>query len=642
MTKTVYYFRPTALTEVLRKLPRSYRKVPIDRGGNHVSWQLPAVLLADAGQDSLSGIEHLFPHHGAWQVIYLMEGSKLVPPKVRDNSRVFAVLPRQAAGLMLEKTIAQAFGSLRALEEAEKTRHQLHLVASELETLNKIGVALSTERNTDALLELILTKSREITSSDAGSLYLVEEEKEGIKHLVFRLTQSDSHQVPFRQFTLPIDTRSAAGYAAATGQPLNIKDVYRIRALPFRHNRDFDEKFGYRTKSMLVVPMKNQKDEVIGVLQLINAKRKAGVKLTSKKIVQAEVIPYSQRSQELASSLASQAGVALENNLLYRDIQRLFEGFVKASVTAIESRDPTTFGHSERVAKLTVGLAEAVDRSDSGPYKEIHFSRQEIQELRYASLLHDFGKVGVREEVLVKAKKLYPSQIELIHKRFLYIRKAVELERMRKKMEYLLANGNQNYQEPFVTIDGEHEKELAKLNEFLDQILKANEPTVLPEKTSEKLVEIAGWSFEDPSGPTEPLLSAEELRFLSIPKGSLDPEERIQIESHVIHSFKFLSQIPWTKELKNIPTIVRAHHEKLDGSGYPYHMKSEDIPFQTKMMTISDIFDALTAKDRPYKRAVPVERALDIIGQEVKSQLLDPLLFHLFVEAKIFAVTAKD
>jgi HD-GYP domain-containing protein (c-di-GMP phosphodiesterase class II) len=643
MAKTVYYFRPTHLSDVVRKLPRSYRKVAIPRNGDHrAAWQMPAVLLADAQEDNLSGIERLLPADGAWQIIYLMKGSSLVPARVRQSERVFAVLPREAAGLVLEKTVARAFDSLRALEETAKTRKQLHLVATELETLNKIGVALSTERNTDALLDLILTKSREITNSDAGSLYLSEEEKEGSKHLVFRLTQSDSHQVPFRQFTLPIDTRSIAGYAASTGKILNIKDAYRIRALPFRLNRDFDEKFGYRTKSMLVVPMKNQKDEVIGVLQLINSKRNAGVKLVSRKVVQAEVVPYSQRSQELAASLASQAGVALENNLLYRDIQRLFEGFVRASVTAIESRDPTTFGHSERVAKLTVGLAEAVDRSESGPFKDLRFSRQEIQELRYASLLHDFGKVGVREEVLVKAKKLYPSQMELIRKRFLYIRKSVELERMRKKMEYLLANGNQSYQVPFAAIDDEHGKELAKLEEFLDQILKANEPTVLPEKISEKLVEIAGWSFEDPSGPTEPLLSPEELRFLSIPKGSLDPDERLQIESHVIHSFRFLSQIPWTKELKNIPMIARAHHEKLDGSGYPYHMKADEIPFQAKMMTISDIFDALTARDRPYKRAVPIERALDIIGQEVKSQLLDPVLFHLFVEAKIFQMTAKD
>ena len=355
-----------------------------------------------------------------------------------------------------------------------------------------------------------------------------------------------------------------------------------------------------------------------------------------------EVIQFSQRSQDLASSLASQAAVALENNLLYRDIQRLFEGFVKASVTAIESRDPTTFGHSERVAALTVGLAEAVDRSDSGPYKTINFSRQEIQELRYASLLHDFGKVGVREDVLVKAKKLYPSQLDLIKKRFLYVRKAVELESMRKKVNYLIASGNQDYLETFGKMDLDFQGEATRLEEFLQAILQANEPTVLPEKSSEKLLEIAGWTFDDPSGQAEPLLAPEELRFLSIPKGSLDPDERMQIESHVIHSYRFLSQIPWTKELKNIPNIAKAHHEKLDGSGYPYHMKGEDIPFQSKMMTISDIYDALTARDRPYKRAVPIERALDIIGQEVKSQLLDPVLFHLFVEAKIYQLTAKD
>jgi len=378
------------------------------------------------------------------------------------------------------------------------------------------------------------------------------------------------------------------------------------------------------------------------VLQLINSKMHPGVKLTTPKIVGEEVGPFSQQSQELASSLASQAAVALENNLLYRDIEKLFEGFVRASVTAIESRDPTTFGHSERVAKLTVALAETVDRLDFGPYKDIHFTREDIREIRYASILHDFGKVGVREEVLVKAKKLYPPQLEVVKKRFQYIRKALELEAYRKKVDHLVRNGNQGYEECFGLIEGEQARELQNLDEFLQHILQANEPTVLPEKTSEKLAQIAGWSFDDPSGPTEPLLTQDELQLLSISKGSLNADERLQIESHVIHSFRFLDQIPWTKELKRVPEIARAHHEKLDGSGYPYHMKAEDIPFQSKMMTISDIFDALTARDRPYKRAVPIERALNIIGDEVKSQLLDPVLFNLFVEAKIYQLTAKD
>ncbi len=641
MAKNVYYFRPSALSKVLRQLPKSYRLVALDRdAGEEPSWSLPAVLVADGREDDLRGIVRRTPAGDSWRLIYFLD--RPLPPRSRLNGHLFAVLPRQAPKAILEKALESAFGTLQLAEERRRTSQQLRLVANELETLNRIGIALSTERNPDALLELILTKSREITGCDAGSLYLVEEKPDGSKHLVFRLTQSDSHSVPFRQFTLPIDTRSIAGYAAATGKVLNIRDAYRIRNLPFRLNRDFDEKFGYRTKSILVVPMKNQKDEVIGVLQLINAKRNPAVKLTTREIVHREVLPFSERSQELASSLASQAAVALENSILYREIENLFEGFVKASVLAIESRDPTTFGHSERVAKLTVGLAEAVDRSDAGPHKDIHFTRQDIREIRYASILHDFGKVGVREEVLVKAKKLYPSQLELIYKRFQYIRKVLELDACRRKLAWVLTNGNQNYEPSFAEIESCHGKELHQLDEFLEHVLKANEPTVLPEKTSEKLVEIAGWTFMDPAGPTEPLVTPEELRLLTIPKGSLDPEERVQIESHVIHSFRFLSQIPWTKELKNIPVIAKAHHEKLDGSGYPYHMKAEEIPFQTKMMTISDIFDALTARDRPYKRAVPVERALDIIGQEVKSQLLDPVLFQLFLDAKIFQITAND
>jgi len=531
---------------------------------------------------------------------------------------------------------------------------------SDLETLNKIGVALSTERNTDALLELILSKSREITSADAGSLYLVEEEPGGGTHLVFKLTQSDSHSVPFWQETLPIDTGSIAGYAAATGQVLNIEDAYRIRNLPFQHNRDFDQKFGYRTRSMLVLPMKNQKNEVIGVLQLINSKKHREARLTSLAVVAEEVGPFSPRSQELASSLASQAAVALENSQLYRDIEKLFEGFVRASVTAIESRDHTTLGHSERVAKLTVALAETVDLQDSGPYREVHFTEEDIRELRYASILHDFGKVSVPEEVLVKEKKLYPWQLELIRKRFDYIRKTHELESYRRKLDHVLRQGNQGWEEVFAEIESDERRALQHLDEFMQKIvqanepavlpeefmqntLQANEPAVLPEETSQKLAEIARWrSFHDPSGPTEPLLSPQELQLLSISKGSLSPHERLQLESHVIHSLRFLSQIPWTKELQRVPGIVKAHHEKLDGSGYPFRMGAEEIPLQSRMMAISDIFDALTARDRPYKQAVPADRALAIMREEVKSNCLDPELFRLFVDAKVYQLTAED
>ncbi len=641
MPENLYYFRPFAAPTALRRLGASYRTIPVSREGSEsLQPELPAVFIADATHDDIQRVRKLVSAGDSWRVIWLMDGKRPIPAKLARQ--VFAVLPRKVPGVVLEKAVQRAFESLQAQEERRRTRHRLQKAVSDLETLNRIGVALSTERNTDALLELILSKSREVTNCDAGSLYLVEEEPGGGNHLVFKLTQSDSHSVPFRQFTLPIDTRSIAGYAASTGQILNIRDAYRIRNLPFRLNRDFDQKFGYRTKSMLVLPMKNQRDEVIGVLQLINAKKHAQARLTSRSVVQEEVEPFSERSQGLAASLASQAAVALENNLLYRDIERLFEGFVKASVTAIESRDPTTFGHSERVAKLTVALAEAVNRCDTGPYRDIRFTREDIREIRYASILHDFGKVGVREEVLVKAKKLYDSQLELLRKRFLYIKKAVELEGHRRKLDHVLQHGNQGYQQFFAQVDAELRDHAQTLDEFLNHILKANEPAVLPEETSAKLAEIANWTFEDPSGPAEPLLTQDELRLLSIPKGSLDRAERLQIESHVIHSFRFLSQIPWTKELRKIPEIAKAHHEKLDGSGYPYHMKSDEIPFQTKMMMIADMFDALTARDRPYKKAVPVEYALKIIGEEVKSEMLDPILFRLFVEANIYQLTAGD
>ena len=363
MQRTVYYFRPSKVAGVVKKLSSRYQVVPLDRGGNDLKpWRWPAVFIADSRENDLRQLEGRAPANGLWRMVCLVGAADLARPRRVRDGRLFAALPRSAPPKLVEMAVERAFETLESAERHAETRRELDLAASELETLNRIGVALSTERNTDSLLELILTKSREITSADAGSLYLVEEAGEAVKHLVFQLTQCDSQAVPFNKFTLPIDTHSIAGYTAATGEALNIRDTYKIRNQPFRQNRDFDKKFGYRTKSMLVVPMKNQKDEVIGVLQLINAKKRADAKLTSLQQVAKQVIPFSRRSQKLAASLASQAAVTLENNLLYHEIQGLFEGFVKASVRAIESRDPTTFGHSERVAKLTVGLAEAVNR----------------------------------------------------------------------------------------------------------------------------------------------------------------------------------------------------------------------------------------------------------------------------------------
>jgi HD-GYP domain-containing protein (c-di-GMP phosphodiesterase class II) len=539
----------------------------------------------------------------------------------------------------LRSLVNAAFENLILAREQAMLEQELQRARAEIDQLNQIGIALSTQRDSRSLLNLILQKSRDITNSDAGSLYLVEESDQNEKQLRFKITQNDSLQVPFAEISLPIDASSIAGYVALSGEELHLEDVYQTPpSLPFRFNSKFDQESGYRTKSMLVMPMKSPQGEIIGVVQLINCKREVRQRIDSETVNQV-VVPFPLGRRALLRSLASQAAVAIENNRLYENIETLFEGFVKASVTAIESRDPTTSGHSFRVADLTVGLAEAVDRDDSRAFREIRFSQSEMKEIRYASLLHDFGKVGVREEVLVKAKKLYPLQLDVVKERFAYVRKALEQENSERKLAYLLEKGREDFLARQAEFQNDLERRLCDLDEFLQFVLKCNEPTVTVEGNFERLTELAAERFLNADGSPYFLLEPKEVRLLSIARGNLDDNERRQIESHVIHTIDFLSQIPWTKEIKSIPAIAAAHHEKLSGTGYPYQLAAGQIPFQSKMMAIADIYDALSAGDRPYKKAVPADRALDIIAEETKQGFLDADLFNLFREAEIFKLT---
>jgi HD-GYP domain-containing protein (c-di-GMP phosphodiesterase class II) len=514
--------------------------------------------------------------------------------------------------------------------------------AGEIAELSRVGVALSTERDLPTLLTMILEQARRLSSADAGSLYLVERgpsAEGGDAVLRFKLSQNFTlPDLPFSEFTVPLDASSIAGAAAVSGEAINFEDAYALGPGDrFTFNRSFDEKFGYRTKSMVTIPMRTHRDEIVGVLQLINRKRSAAARLATPADVEREVLPFDAHAVALISGLASQAAVAIENGRLYEDIERLFEGFVMASVTAIESRDPTTSGHSSRVATFTTGLAVAVDRVDSGPYGRVRFSREEMRELRYASLLHDFGKVGVREQVLVKQKKLYPSDLAIIRHRFQFLLQRADLQYERERAQYLWEHGRLNYEEALQRLDHARDESREQLQRFLDAIVRANEPTILPEGSFEALSEINERLFVDFDGTEKPLLSDDELRYLMINRGNLDPRERREIESHVTHTYRFLEQIPWTRELKGIPLIAWGHHEKLDGSGYPRGVESAAIPVQTRMMTISDIYDALTATDRPYKRAVTAERALDILRDEAKEGHVDTVLLTAFVEAKVFA-----
>jgi HD-GYP domain-containing protein (c-di-GMP phosphodiesterase class II) len=533
-----------------------------------------------------------------------------------------------AAMLRLAMENAVLRSQLREMEEdANRFQRQFH-------ELNRIGVALSSERDMEKLQDLILSTCRRLTKADGASLWLLE--GEGPEQILrFSATQSLSLTDEYRSFTIPLNERSMVGYTIISGTSQLLDDAYNLPpSSPYGWGgRSLDEQHGYRTRSMLSVPMRNHTGEVVGAIQLVNAKRHHDTLLTLGN-AGSEIVSFSPDDVQLMESIASQAAVALDNKQLLDSIQALFEGFVKASVTAIESRDPTTYGHSGRVAALTVGIAEAVNTIGAGRFREMGFSADQLKELRYAALLHDFGKVGVREHVLVKEKKLYPAQIDFIRARFAFVQRSAQLQHAEEKLR--LAMEGRGDPERFAEIDRRLANELTQLQEWLDAILTANEPSILDEDKASMLAFLSQRMYEDIQEAKHPLLQPEEFHFLSIKKGTLDEKERLEIESHVSHSYRFLTKIPWTPAMRDIPKIAHGHHEKLDGSGYPRRLKGPDIPVQTRMMTISDIYDALTATDRPYKRAVPVERALAILKMEADEGKLDADLLDVFITKRVY------
>jgi HD-GYP domain-containing protein (c-di-GMP phosphodiesterase class II) len=649
--KKIWYVEGSAAEKIVLPLRRSYSLRPVSSlkknaprsPSNLEANGTPAVWLADLKSGNPE-IPAAFRRTGnACRIIGVVPHTKAKSSTGKPHhgkkraSAVFAYLASDASRGVVESALEAAFRNIELSERERAAREALKIAEREREELNQIGMALSTQRDISSLLSLILSKAREITGADAGSLYLVEEEAEGQHHLRFMLTQNDSFDFPFQEFVMPLAEDSMAGYTALRGEVLNFPDAYKIpRGRPYHFNDRYDRESGYRTRSLLTLPMRNAKGEVLGVLQLINSKWNPQARLESPEDVAKYVQPFRERAVHLALSLASQAAVAYENRKLYHDIETLFEGFVSAAVTAIEQRDPTTSGHSLRVASYTQELAEVVDAASSGRYASTHFDREQMKEIRYAALLHDFGKVGVREEVLVKAKKLYPLQLDVVRQRFDYIRKDVEVNNVRRKLQVFLERDRGDAMAEVARLSEDFEQRLKRIEEYARLILQANEPTLLEKTQSQKLDEIAAQFFADPKGIERPYLNPDELRLLSIPKGSLDSAERLQIESHVIHTFNFLTQIPWTKNLRKIPEIARAHHEKINGTGYPYKLHGDEIPLPAKMMTICDIFDALTASDRPYKRAVPIERALGILEECVKANELDPELFRLFRDARVY------
>ena len=304
---------------------------------------------------------------------------------------------------------------------------------------------------------------------------------------------------------------------------------------------------------------------------------------------------------------------------------------------AIDQRDPTTSGHSVRVATLTCDIAEVADRANDGPFRDTEFSREQMRELRYAGLLHDFGKVGVREDVLVKSKKLPPVLLERIEARFDLIRRTLESDFHQKRAEHLLQHGKDDFDAFLQSLEEEYESSRSQVDRFQEAIRESNEPKILPEASAEILEDIAATTFRNFEDQQVPYVTREEIHFLSIPKGSLDLDERLQIESHVTHTYNFLTQIPWTTNLAQVANIAHGHHEKLDGTGYPRGIQASQIAIQTRIMTVSDIFDALTASDRPYKKALSAQRAIEILDMEAKAGMLDRTVVDLVLASDVYS-----
>jgi len=562
-----------------------------------------------------------------WAAIVLTDGTDSTNATILDT-RVIAVLEAQASAEAI-------FSSIRAAQYFLLQSEQQN-AAEMLEHLLEVGRALASEKDLDNLLGLVLDYGRRMTGADGSSIYT----RDPNGKLYLRLWQNRSTgQTSDAQKTL-VGDYSIAGYVARTGETVSIDDAYAIpKRAPYQFNPASDRSIGYRTVSMLTLPLKNKADEVVGVLQLINRKENYDYSLTTDEDYATKVYPFDEASRQVALALAGQAGVALENSLLYADIENLFEGFIEASVQAIEARDPTTAGHSFRVAEFTERLGRAVDKSDSPRLRDIEFSREQLREIRYAALLHDFGKVGVREHVLVKPKKLQPHQLSLLQQRFEFARAQLAHHAYREMLGLYDDTRLPEHERAVrrTNIERQLQTEISRLNLYLETVLEANEPNISEQEVTDMLQEIADYRFRDLEDNSVNLIQDFEFENLALAKGSLSPEERSEIESHVSHTYSFLSLIPWTRNLANLPDIAYAHHEKLDGSGYPRGLKQDEIPVQSKIMTISDIYDALTASDRPYKPALPVDRALDILGYEAKAGKLDPDLLQVFIESNSWA-----
>ena len=522
----------------------------------------------------------------------------------------------------------------------QNIKDYISLLEEQIEHLSDIGIALSKEKDMQLLLEMILEEARRITNCDGRTLYMMT----GDDKLKFEIVRTDSlkfhmggtsgEEIPFYPVKLYTEEGKPnhgmiAAYAGLTGEAINIPDAYKADGFDFSGTKMFDEKTGYRSKSFLTVPLTNHLDEIIGVIQLLNAQNPQT----------GEVIPFSEEAQKLVESLCSQAAVAITNKQLIEQLEELFEAFIKLIATAIDKKSPYTGGHCTRVPVLTMMLADAVEDVNYGPYKNFSMTDEERYELYIAGWLHDCGKVATPTHVVDKGTKLETifDRIETINTRFEVLKRDVKIDYLQKML-----NVKPSSKKAIKALENEYKSKLRKIRKDQMFIQGCNiGGEYMAKELQERVIKISNYPYRQ-NGKKQSFLSKEEVRNLNIPKGTLLPEERQIINDHIVITIDMLNQLPYPKHLKNVPEFAGGHHEKLDGTGYPQGLTHDEMSPQAKIMAIADVYEALTAADRPYKDGKKLSLAMRIMGFMRDDYHIDPDLFEIFVKEGVYKKYAEE
>ena len=526
-------------------------------------------------------------------------------------------------------------------------RAYIDSLQNQISNMSAIGLALSKEKDMDKLLEMILLEAKRISNADGGTLYMMIDDQ----RLRFSIMITDSlnihmggtsgKEIPFYPVKLYMDDGQPnktmiAANAGLTGDTINIPDAYKAKGFDFSGTKAFDEKTGYRSKSFLTVPLKNHEDEIIGVLQLLNAQD-----VKTKK-----VIPFSDNVQKSVEALSSQAAVAITNKNLIKDLEVLFESFIKLIASAIDAKSPYTGGHCSRVPEITMMLAESVNDINEGPFAGIQFTDKEMYELKIAAWLHDCGKVATPEAVVDKGTKLETiyDRIHTVATRFEVLKRDEEIKYLKKQLKIqkddsLIENQKKEALKKARTLYLKRIKQQEDDKSFIEESNVGGE--FMSQDRKDRVNKIASYRWKD-NGSPKPFFSEDEVYNLCISRGTLTPEERKIINDHIVVTIDMLEQLPYPKHLRNVPEFAGGHHEKLDGTGYPKGLNHSEMSVQAKIMAIADIFEALTARDRPYKKGKTLSQAMRILGFMKNDAHIDTELFEVFVKEKIYLKYAES